>query len=86
MITVSYKPSFIKKVRHLDVELYKELLDRIELLKDDRNHNLLKVHKLHGHFKDCYSFSVDYRIRVIFQYESKNEIVLLSIGDHEVYR
>ncbi|MBI2476049.1 MAG: type II toxin-antitoxin system mRNA interferase toxin, RelE/StbE family [Candidatus Taylorbacteria bacterium] len=86
MITVSYKPSFIKKVRHLDKELYQEVLDKIELLKDERDHTMLKVHKLHGHFKNCYSFSVDYRIRIIFQYESKKEVVLISIGDHEVYR
>ena len=86
MIIVSYKPSFIKKVRHLDQELYKEVLDKIELFKDVQNHLLLKVHKLHGHFKNCYSFSVDYRIRILFQYESKNEVVLLAIGDHDVYR
>lgn len=86
MITVSYKPSFIKKVRNLEKDLCKEVLDRIELFKDVRNHELLKVHKLHGEFKNCYSFSVDYRIRVVFQYESKNEVVLLAVGDHEVYR
>lgn len=86
MIIVSYKPSFIKKVRHLDQELYEEVLDKIELFKDVRNHSLLKVHKLHEHFKDCYSFSVDYRIRILFQYESKNEVALLSVGDHDVYR
>lgn len=86
MITVSYKPSFIRKVRNLEKDLCNEVLDKIELFKDVRNHKLLKVHKLHGEFKNCYSFSVDYRIRVVFQYESKSEVVLLAVGDHEVYR
>lgn len=86
MITVSYKPSFIKKVQQLERELYEEVLEKIELFKNLRNHTLLKVHKLHGQLKNCYSFSVDYKVRIVFQYESKKEAVLLSIGDHAIYR
>ncbi len=86
MITVSFKPSFIKKVRRFDKELYEIVLEKIELLKDIRNHPLLKVHKLHGQFHNLYSFSVGYKVRIIFEFESKYEIVLISIGNHDLYR
>ena len=62
-----------------------EVEEKIELLKDKENHKLLKIHKLHGRLAKWYSFSVNYRIRIIFSYLSKQEIVLLAIGDHEVY-
>ena len=57
----------------------------IELLKDKGNHKHLKVHNLHGRLAGRYSFSVNYKTRIVFAYLSKQEIALLAIGDHEVY-
>jgi plasmid maintenance system killer protein len=50
------------------------------------NHSSLKVHKLNGPLKGSYSFSVNYKIRIIFQYVSKKEVVLLTVGDHKIYK
>ena len=85
MYKVSFKPSFIRQVKRLERGLFEEILEKIEYLKNKENHYFLKVHKLHGKFTDCYSFSVDYGIRIIFKFESKSEIVLLAIGDHDIY-
>ena len=86
MIEVNYKPTFIKSFDNLENDLQNEIIEKIELLKDQRNHKQLKVHKLHGRIKDKYSFSVNYKYRIIFIYESKKEIVLLAVGDHEIYK
>ena len=85
MLTVSFKASFIRKINRLDSALREEAIEKIDLLKDTRNHRLLKVHKLHGPLAEAYSFSVNYKTRIVFQYVSKNEIALLSIGDHDIY-
>lgn len=49
----------------------------------------LKTHKLQGKFKDAYSCSAGYNLRIIFdltKIEGKNCILLLSVGTHdEVY-
>ena len=86
MITVSFKPTFVRQLKKLEGELVEEVLEKLELFKSSRNHKLLKVHKLHGKLVGFYSFSVNYKIRIVFEYLSENGVVLLSIGDHEVYR
>jgi addiction module RelE/StbE family toxin len=86
MIEVNYKTTFIKAFDDLEEALQNEIIEKIELLKSEKNHKQLKVHKLHGKFKDKYSFSVNYRYRIVFMYESKNEIVLMAVGDHEIYK
>jgi mRNA-degrading endonuclease YafQ of YafQ-DinJ toxin-antitoxin module len=85
MINVAYKPSFIRQFSKLPPEFQDEVLARIDLLKDTANFKALKVHKLHGALSGKWSFSVDYKNRIVFKYISKQEIVLLAIGDHAVY-
>jgi len=86
MLSVFFKPSFIKKFNSLDKELQDEVIEKIELFKDTKNHKKLKVHKLHGELKEQWSFSVNYQFRIIFYYLSKKEVVLLTVGDHGVYK
>ena len=85
MIIVSFKASFLRKLHRLDEDLQNETLEKIDLLKDIGNHHFLKVHKLHGHLSGLLSFSVNYKTRIVFEYVSKSEVALLSIGDHDVY-
>lgn len=85
MLTVSFKPSFLRKMNGLDVDLRDEVVEKIDLLKDARNHRLLKVHKLHRPLSGAFSFSVNYKTRIVFEYVSKKEVALLSIGDHAIY-
>ncbi|MDD4308308.1 MAG: type II toxin-antitoxin system mRNA interferase toxin, RelE/StbE family [Thermoplasmata archaeon] len=83
---ISYKVTFIKQYNRLDKGLQEEVLEKIELLKDKNNHTLLKVHKLHGRLKENYSFYVNYKIRIVFVWEDSKEIILLAIGDHDIYK
>ena len=82
---VSFKPTFIRQFKRLDFGLQQEVNEKIELLKDRENFAQLKVHKLHGRLAGRYSFSVNYKTRIVFCYLSKNEVALLAIGDHAVY-
>lgn len=83
---VSYSPKFLRKLKSLEHGLQEEVIEKIESLKNPGNYKSLKVHKLHGYFKNCYSFSVNYKTRIVFEYVSKEEIVLLAIGDHDVHK
>ncbi len=83
---VGYSPRFAKKYKSFEKNLRSEVKEKIELLKDAKNHKYLKVHKLHGVLRGCYSFSVNYKIRAVFEYISKEKILLLGVGDHDVYK
>ena len=86
MLKISFKPSFIREVNKLDRNLAEELFDKIELFKSIENHTKLKVHKLHGRLSGCCSFSVNYKTRIVFEYESRDSVILLDIGDHDLYK
>lgn len=86
MLNIIYAPSFIKEFNKLEKGLQEETLEKIELFKNTSNHKSLKVHKLHGQFKNCFSFSVNYEFRIMFSYESKKEVAFLEIGKHDLYR
>ena len=85
-INVCFKPSFIRHFNKFPRDFQDEVIEKIELFKNINNHHLLKVHKLKGKLKKFYGFSVDFQNRVVFDYISKNEAVLLMIGDHNVYK
>lgn len=82
---VHYKPIFIRQLNKFEGVLREEAIEKIELFKNRENHRQLRVHKLKGRLRDRHSFSVNYKFRIVFSYLSKNEVVLLAIGDHEVY-
>lgn len=86
MIEIIYAPIFIKSFKRLENNLQEEVLEKIELFKNTFNHNKLKVHKLNGVYSKCYSFSVNYKYRIVFQYESKNKVAMLAVGDHYIYK
>lgn len=83
---VYFKPTFIRKLKSLEFGLQEEVIEKIELFKDEKNHKQLKIHKLRGVLSGKYSFSVNYKTRIIFLHLAKNEVVLLTVGDHEIYK
>lgn len=83
---ISYKPTFIRQFNKLEKDLQQEVLEKIELFKSIDNHNILKVHKLHGKLKENYSFYINYKIRIVFILEKEREATMLLIGDHDIYK
>lgn len=88
MIIIHYSGSFLRRYKKYSKELQKDIKDKIQLFEDISNHQSLLVHKLKGHLKSEYSFSVNYKVRIVFEYlgNTRKEVVLLSMGDHDVYK
>ena len=83
---VFFSPHFLKKVERLEKTLQVEVAEKINLFRDEKNHRGLKVYKLHGPLATWYGFSVNYKIRIIFDYLGKDGAVLFAIGDHDIYK
>ncbi len=87
MIEIAYTKKFIKMFSKLDPNLQDRVIEKIEEFKNEKNHKKLKVHKLKGPLKGLYSFSVDHKNRIVFKYgKSKKEVILLVVGNHDVYK
>jgi len=85
-LTIGYKPTFLRDFKKLPAELQADAKDKIELFKNTDNYKKLKVHKLKGKLKTYYSFSISYSHRVVFEYQNKQTVTFLAVGDHDVYR
>jgi len=89
MLSVAYTKTFLKKFSKLDPALQGESYEKIEIFKEIHNHQKLKVHKLQKPFITSFSFSVNYKIRIIFCYDENNpnKVYFLTIGNHsQVYK
>lgn len=74
---------WIKKHPNLTLKYY----NTIQMLEINPFHNALRLHKLKGDISEFYSFSIDMKYRIIIDFViENNQIILLNIGDHAVYR
>lgn len=84
--SIEYSTRFIRTIRKIEPNLREEILEKVELLKDSRNHPRLKVHKLSRKLKGIWSFSVNYRIRITFAKPTTKVLILETVSTHdEVY-
>ena len=83
---VSFTPQIRRQFKKLPSALQEEALEKIELFKKNPADPMLRVHKLKGEIAGRMSFSVNYRFRIIFMWETPHEsAILLAIGDHALY-
>lgn len=82
---IFYSPKFGRQ--------YKKLPQPIKLLAEERErifrknpfHPSLKTHKLQGKLSEFWSFSVDYKYRIIFEFMENKIVHFHSVGDHNIY-
>lgn len=82
---IQYSPKFARQYKKLSKDIKDKAKEKEIIFRNDPFDSHLKTHKLNGIFKDFYSFSVDYEIRIIFKFEEENIIRFELIGNHDVY-
>lgn len=87
-MTIYVYAHYRRSYRNLDQQLQKLADERIALFRRDPFDPRLDTHRLHGKLKKQWSFSVDQRYRILFEFLDKNkqEVVFLDIGTHSIYR
>lgn len=83
---IRYKPSFLRQLKKLEPALQAEAREKIEMFKNIVHHEKLGVHKLKGQLLGFWSFSVNYRYRIVFEWVDKKTAGLIAIGDHDIYK
>ncbi|OGU12032.1 MAG: plasmid stabilization protein [Ignavibacteria bacterium GWB2_35_12] len=77
----------VKKAIKKNPELAAKIERTLENLKTDIFHPSLYSHKLKGRLSGCWSCTVDYDNRIIFEINktenNETEILLLSFGSHD---
>lgn len=85
---VYYHPRFRRNYRGLDRQIKAQAEESVALFRADPFNVRLDTHRLHGKLKKQWSFSVNNRDRILFEFlnASQTEAVFLDIGDHRIYR
>ena len=86
IISISRSSHFIRSLKRLPLELQAETVEREKIFGTDCFDPKLKTHKLSGKLKNQWSFSVNYQYRILFEFLSKNEVLFIDIGDHDIYK
>lgn len=81
-----YYSSHFKKKAQKYRHLRKKILRRIAIFKKDPFDKRLGAHKLSGRLKSYWSFSVDYRVRILFEFIDEESVGFIDIGTHGIYR
>lgn len=82
---IFYTPHFLRLFKKLPVGLQDEVEETILLFLKNPADPSLRVHKLKGVLKNCWSMSVTYDVRIVFQYDRRGVVAMLAVGDHAVY-
>ena len=86
MIDVVYTSRFTRQYKKLPRALQEEVKEKIALFAREPRDPSLRVHPLRGAMKGFLSFSVNYKFRIVFEWDDKKTAALLAVGDHAVYQ
>ncbi|OGI98398.1 hypothetical protein A3H53_04225 [Candidatus Nomurabacteria bacterium RIFCSPLOWO2_02_FULL_40_10] len=78
-----YLNRYLKKISAGEKDLVFELL---EIFSKNAFDPRLKTHKLHGRMAEKWAFSINRKDRIVFRFISGNHVLLLDIGDHDIYQ
>jgi len=83
---IYYTPTFKKGWQKLPKKVKKKAIKKEKLFRQDAFHPNLLSHKLTGKLKNYWSFSIDYRSRIVFRFLKKGEVLFVDAGGHEIYK
>jgi len=85
-LVIFYTPTFKKNFDRLPKKTKQIAYRKENVFRKNPLAQSLKTHKLTGKLKDYWSFSIDYRNRIVFRFIKKNKILFVDAGTHEVYK
>ena len=81
----TFKRSFKKRIKPYP-ELEQRFWEKVKIFRDNPYQEQLKTHKLSGKLKNFSSFSINFDVRVIFEFYGNDKVIFIDIGTHkEVY-
>ena len=83
---IFYDNDFLSDFKKLEKNLQKRAGLKLEIFKESPLHPSLRLHILKGKLKGLWSISINGSCRIIFKNEERGDVILLSIGKHDIYK
>ena len=85
MIDIYYSFQFKKSIKKYS-SYQKQIEKRIALFIQNPHDNRLKTHKLTGKLHGYWSFSINFNLRIIFDFIDQKKAGFIDIGTHQIYK
>jgi len=82
---VYYSSQFKKSIKKYR-QNRKQIEKKIDQFLKDPFDKSLKTHKLTGKLASYWAFSVNYHLRILFEFIDEETIGFIDMGTHEIYR
>ncbi|PIY78821.1 MAG: type II toxin-antitoxin system mRNA interferase toxin, RelE/StbE family [Parcubacteria group bacterium CG_4_10_14_0_8_um_filter_35_7] len=82
---IYYHSQFFKSYKFLDGNIKRKAEIKEKIFRINPFHPSLKTHKLSGKLKNQWSFSVDDKHRILFEFDN-DDVIFFDIGAHEIYK
>ncbi len=79
----SYFKKSLKKFTSKEQNLIRK---KLRLFLQEPASSQLKTHKLKGKLEGYWSFSINYHLRILFEFIDDESVGLIDIGTHEIYK
>lgn len=83
---IIYTSKFAREYKKLPKEIKLLAENKEKIFRRDPFDKSIDTHKLRGRLKDFWSFSVDLKFRIVFEFGKNNVVYFHSAGDHSIYR
>jgi len=83
---IEYSSNFVKQFKKLSPQTQRQAVKAEKLFKKDPFLSKLKTHKLSGKLEGLWSFSINYKDRIIFEFLGKGKVIFYKIGSHDIYK
>ena len=82
---IIYLQKFERDYRKMSEKIKNIAEKREKIFRKNPFDRRLKTHKLHGELSEFWSFSINYRYRVIFDFVDESTVRFYTIGKHDIY-
>jgi len=83
---IEYSRKFLKSLSSLTNRIIDKVEFKEKIFRENCFDLRLKTHKLYGKEKEHWAFWIDYKYRIKFIFLNHEEVLLLDIGTHDIYR
>jgi len=83
---IFYSSKFAREYHRLPLKIKKMAEAKEQIFRKNTFDPRLKTHKLKGSLKDFFSFSIDQKYRIIFEFTDSGIVWFHSVGEHSIYK
>ncbi|MDP3799886.1 MAG: type II toxin-antitoxin system mRNA interferase toxin, RelE/StbE family [bacterium] len=85
-MVIRFSSRFRQAYKSLPRFVKEKALEKENIFRKDPFDSRLNTHKLHGKYKNYWSFTVVGQYRIMFTFNNKKFIDFVDVGTHEIYK